>query len=129
MTHLTTSASKAPAKGEKSRDSAAITAGAIDDGSDQDLSVQDEKKVVVSRTIDHKPITSQNGTEENGVKKVRKFAGESFEEASLWDAFCTYLCYAVLVIVGYVNDFIRPRTTLEKNREVYNFYFSTNNTW
>ncbi len=50
--------------------------------------------------------------------EVRKRAGESFEECSLWDAFCTYLCYAVLVIVGYVNDLVRPRTANEKHRDV-----------
>lgn len=50
--------------------------------------------------------------------EVRKRAGESFEECSLWDAFCTYLCYAVLVLVGYVNDLLRPRTATEKHREV-----------
>lgn len=51
-------------------------------------------------------------------REQRKRAGESFEECSLWDAFCTYLCYAVLVLVGYVNDFVRPRTAKEKHRDV-----------
>jgi len=51
-------------------------------------------------------------------KGKRKQAGESFEECSFWDAFCTYMCYAFLVIVGYINDVIRPRANQEKNRQV-----------
>jgi hypothetical protein len=51
-------------------------------------------------------------------KGKRRQAKESFEECSLWDAFCTYMCYAFLVIVGYINDIFRPRANQEKNRQV-----------
>jgi serine palmitoyltransferase len=44
---------------------------------------------------------------------------ESFEECSLLDAIYTYLCYTFLILVGYVNDLIRPRAAKEKNRAGY----------
>jgi len=34
------------------------------------------------------------------------------------DAFFTYICYLVILTVGYVNDFIRPETSREKHRSV-----------
>lgn len=65
-----------------------------------------------------KPKIDDRGASFKKHYEVRKRAGESFEECSLWDAFCTYLCYAVLVLVGYVNDLVRPRTAKEKHRDV-----------
>lgn len=32
---------------------------------------------------------------------------ESFEETPLIVAFCTYLCYGMLVVVGHIHDFLR----------------------
>ncbi|CAG7818410.1 unnamed protein product, partial [Allacma fusca] len=52
--------------------------------------------------------------------RLRKKVQEEVESCSFVDAFFTYLCYAVLVIVGYFNDFIRPRTSQERNRVGYN---------
>ena len=62
-----------------------------------------------------------NGVDEIHNKKKQsrnKKIQEENEPCSLIDAFFTYLCYAVLVLVGYMNDFIRPITTQEKNRPV-----------
>lgn len=54
---------------------------------------------------------------------------ESFEPCSYIDAFYTYLCYAVLAIVGYINDIVRPRAAAEKYREVSINYVSPNIVW
>jgi hypothetical protein len=60
----------------------------------------------------------------NGIRKPRKGpptqeVRESFEQCSLLDALYTYLCYTVLVLVGYVNDILRPRASTEKFRMVW----------
>ncbi|XP_071520281.1 serine palmitoyltransferase 2 [Panulirus ornatus] len=41
------------------------------------------------------------------------------EECSLFVAFCTFLSYGVLLLVGYIKEFIIPVSTKEKNREGY----------
>lgn len=51
-------------------------------------------------------------------KRAKREIHESFEQCSYWDAFCTYMCYFVLVVVGYANDIIRPLAEKEKNRNV-----------
>ncbi|CAG7727542.1 unnamed protein product, partial [Allacma fusca] len=52
----------------------------------------------------------------NNRDKVPRKVQESFEKCSFIDAFYTYMCYAVLVIVGYINDLVRPRASVERNR-------------
>lgn len=117
MTHLsspTSSPSPNGSCGVGSGDATSSQSKLDEEGSDQEDFVRGGGGSDIIETTCRQPLT-------NGFKatnRVRKFAKDSFEEASLWDAFCTYVCYAFLVIVGYVNDIIRPRTTLEKNREV-----------
>lgn len=43
---------------------------------------------------------------------------QQFEQCSYWDAFCTYICYFVLFVVGYANDLIRPSAGKENHRHV-----------
>jgi len=60
---------------------------------------------------------TQNGT---GISKVMN---PIQPHTSTVDAILTYLCYLVILIVGYVNDFIRPETSREKHRAVRNNFF------
>ena len=81
---------------------------------------QTEKKE--SQHYNHQQQQQHKNVEETTKKKLSrsniKKIQEENEPCSLIDAFFTYLCYAVLVLVGYMNDFIRPITTQEKNRPV-----------
>ena len=63
-------------------------------------------------------LDTGNECQSNGGGQPKKAVSESFEPCSYLDAFYTYLCYAVLAIVGYVNDIVRPRASAEKNRQV-----------
>jgi len=60
----------------------------------------------------------QNGKSIPRRRKSNVTVKESFEQCSLLDALYTYLCYAFLAIVGYVNDLVRPRDSTEKFRSV-----------
>ena len=65
------------------------------------------------------PYVNARGEPLRKRKRIEPRAiSESFEQCSIWDAFCTYLCYAVLVLVGYANDIIRPTASKERNREI-----------
>ena len=57
----------------------------------------------------------KSGNSENVAHLVHH---EEKEPCPLLHAIFTYLCYAVLILVGYINDLIRPRTSKEKQREV-----------
>jgi len=52
-------------------------------------------------------------------KPAVKVVRESFEACSLIDAIYTYLCYVVLLLVGYANDVLRPRASTEQYRAGY----------
>jgi hypothetical protein len=127
MTHLTSSHSKAKANGDAPSGQPLDPADNNTTKGDEEQEEQDcDTNIEDSTRKDsgdggESPTTkiSQKSELLKGMDvRARKFAEASYEEASLWDAFSTYLCYAMLVICGYVNDIIRPRTTLEKNREV-----------
>lgn len=60
----------------------------------------------------------QNGKWVSRRNKSKVPVVESFEQCSLLDALYTYLCYSFLVIVGYINDLLRPRESTEKFRSV-----------
>ncbi|CAL4082128.1 unnamed protein product [Meganyctiphanes norvegica] len=41
------------------------------------------------------------------------------EECTLFVAFCTFVSYGVLLLVGYIKEFFWPPSSMEKNREGY----------
>ena len=66
-------------------------------------------------------ITRRTVIRRNGygtVGNVRVDTHEEKEPCPLLHAILTYFGYAVLVLVGYINDIVRPRISKEKHREV-----------
>ena len=54
------------------------------------------------------PLQEEPQEEENFRKPCETFH-EEFEETPLWAAVCTYFSYTILVIFGYLRDFLRSR--------------------
>lgn len=54
----------------------------------------------------------KNGAE---IKKSSSKNGEGFEQTPIWIAVMTYIAYAILILFGYVRDFMRFYG-LEKSR-------------
>ena len=57
-------------------------------------------------------------SQSNGGGQRKNVVSESFEPCSYLLALYTYFSYAVLAILGYVNDIVRPRASAQKNRQV-----------
>jgi len=82
---------------------------------------------VTSGTESSHPVSNEialPAVARKGVSRIHKApkCQESHEECSLLYALYTYICYAVLVLAGYANDFIRPRESQEKNRPVCSYF-------
>ena len=67
--------------------------------------------------------TSETGNDcqNNGGGQRKNVVSEPSEPCSYLVTFYTYLAYAILAIVGYVNDIVRPRASAEKNHHVIFF--------
>ena len=103
--------------------------GGYDDGKESRLIAKNDKlcqklqeingisKNNVSANV-QETFETGNRCQSNGGGQRKNVVPESFEPCSYLLAFYTYFSYAVLAIVGYVNDIVRPRASAEKNRQV-----------
>ena len=75
--------------------------------------------VAVKKTNGHVPVVC-NGTVQSKTEKEFPGSKESFEEVPLFTAVTTYMGFYLLVVLGYLNQFLfAPPVAKERNRKGY----------